>query len=134
MSKLLCNVLKISRGGKCPKCPPLVARLTRTFILHPLQSFSASERRYLWTIEQLALSLNVQYKRLYILYVWANRAISLLRFAYKKQINRLCSKEMYSSVHWNTVDDVLIQVSCYFSWYHTHRAWKLKVGRPSNGA
>jgi len=22
MSKLLCNVLKISGGGKCPKCPP----------------------------------------------------------------------------------------------------------------
>jgi len=29
MSKLLCNVLKIS-GGKCPKCPPMVARLLYT--------------------------------------------------------------------------------------------------------
>jgi len=31
MSKLQCNVLKISGGGKCPKCPPLVARLGYDF-------------------------------------------------------------------------------------------------------
>jgi len=32
MSKLLCNVLKISGGGKCPKCPPpLVAHLTHSY-------------------------------------------------------------------------------------------------------
>jgi len=27
MSKLLCNVLRFSGGGKCPKCPHLVAGL-----------------------------------------------------------------------------------------------------------